>query len=98
MWMGSDSQWDDMPVQTVFLCGLIYVTDHDWHMDRVISIAELVQHGLILKPVHLLRHDGRLHIADGRHRVHGSMLAGHSIIRAKVHDGCSSICPCYRLG
>jgi hypothetical protein len=84
-------------VQDVPLCGLVYVTDHDWHPDVARARADEAARGGTCAPVRLMRHDGRLHVVDGRHRVVGWLLAGRATIPALVLDGCAAECPCTRL-
>jgi hypothetical protein len=87
--------WPDVPVVEVPLCGLVYVTDHDWHPS--VALGVLADPHRARKPVHLLDHDGRLHVVDGRHRIVGWTLAGRSTVRARVQAGCDETCPCVRL-
>jgi hypothetical protein len=76
--------WGSVPVIYVPLVGLVFTTDHDWHPKQA-------------RPIHLLAHDGRLHVSDGRHRVVGFLLAGRGLIPAKVQIGHDETCPCAAL-
>lgn len=89
-----DGEWWSRPVEQVPLAGLVYTTDHDWFPLIALSYALA---GTDHAPVHLWRHDGRLHVADGRHRIVGDVLAGRSSTPGRIRDGCDPGCPCSKM-
>jgi hypothetical protein len=89
--------WGSVPVIYVPLVGLVFTTEHDWHPEVALVATVTARSGKQARPIHLLAHDGRLHVSDGRHRVVGFLLAGRGLIPAKVQIGHDETCPCAAL-